>query len=519
MENNQFDQFFKDALGNSTAPVPSHIWQNIITDSKFKDSLEDVKAPVSEAVWDAIEFDEVARQKLSSWHAHVPADMWTRIVGERRRRRAALWQVSAIAVVFAIMFTGLLGHKFTSRTIMSWLKKTNSNGSYSASQLPSSQKGGILKIDSSVDQSGKNNVIGSYNAGAMATTIGAANLFSQPPNRQASNSRAANSFDVANTEEQTNHYYTGPVASTQAIEPQNYSPIGEISSVTNRENWTNLQYQPLVSPPAFATDAHIRLKPIGGNIIDCPSVSSRPHKEWAIEAWAGPHYGLAAHGSQNGSTDFVRRFDSATSAAVTFSGGFRVSKYLGSGLYAKAGVQLTQLAQKFAYQSENERKTVTIITVRNVVRGPGDTVRITDTSSFIQVGYANYRSRNLIRSIDIPLTLTYNVLNNERFTVGVTTGVIVNLQTWYNGTVFDKNMRTVHIGEELGYKNNLGIAFIAGLHLAKPISERWGLFAEPYFRYNMQGLTAPSSPYKQHYHQVGMQVGLKWKLNNKSSNY
>ncbi|TAF49162.1 MAG: hypothetical protein EAZ62_09595, partial [Sphingobacteriia bacterium] len=141
MDNQQFDQFFKDALHNADAPVPAHVWANIVTDKAVADNLTDIKQPVSDKVWDAIEFDEVAHQKLRSWHAHVPADMWSRIVKERKRRRVAAWQVSIIGGIFAILFTGLVWHKFTKTPISPLMLSSHSAETITNSNAKTIQSG------------------------------------------------------------------------------------------------------------------------------------------------------------------------------------------------------------------------------------------------------------------------------------------------------------------------------------------------------------------------------------------
>lgn len=253
------------------------------------------------------------------------------------------------------------------------------------------------------------------------------------------------------------------------------------------------------------------------NILICPSSrGGLMNPDWYIELYASPDLSFKSVQNVSATQQYMQRKDSSESSQVGFSAGFRIVKPFDDNLLLKAGLQYSQVNQRFVYRTENEVKTTTVVTVRQIIRAPGDTVLVRDTSVLQQIGYRNNTVRNHFRSIDIPVTLGYQFgRDDDDFRVGVNAGVVINLSSWYQGVILDPTLAAVPIDKSPNavYKSNIGLGLYGSLSFMKRLNENSQLFFEPYFRYNLSNMTNAQSSYNQRFHIGGLAIGLRYNLN------
>jgi hypothetical protein len=251
------------------------------------------------------------------------------------------------------------------------------------------------------------------------------------------------------------------------------------------------------------------------NIIVCPPYKSG-NTDWFVEVYAAPELAFKSIENISATPQYLQRKDSSESMRLGYSAGVRIVKPITDNFLVKAGVQYTQINEKFTYRTENEVRTTTVISVRTIIRGPGDTLRIADTSTVMQTGFKNNTIRNRYRSFDIPVTLGYQ-FGNDNLQFGVNAGVVFNISSWYQGVILDSSMSAVPIskGSNSIYKNNIGLGLYGGFSVLKRLGEDTQLFFEPYFRYNLSGITNEQSSFKQRFSLGGLSIGLRYNLNRK----
>jgi hypothetical protein len=250
------------------------------------------------------------------------------------------------------------------------------------------------------------------------------------------------------------------------------------------------------------------------NIIICPSNRNTWNTDLFVEAYASPDLASRSISAVSATPQYLARKDSSSSMQVGYSAGLRFVKPITENILLKAGIQYTQMNEKFVYRTENEIKTTTVVTVRTIVRAPGDTVIISDTSVVQQVGFKNNTVKNRYRSFDIPVTIGYQ-FGNEDLKFGVNAGVIFNISSWYQGVLLDSSLNTVPLTKANNsvYKTNIGLGIYAGFSIIKRLSDDMHVFAEPYFRYNLSNMTTPQASYNQKFSLGGISLGLRFNLN------
>lgn len=249
------------------------------------------------------------------------------------------------------------------------------------------------------------------------------------------------------------------------------------------------------------------------NVIVCPPFKGG-NTDWFVEVYATPELAFKSIENISATPQYLQKKDSSESMRLGYSAGVRLVKPITDNFLVKAGLQYTQINEKFTYRTENEVRTTTVISVRTIIRGPGDTLRIADTSTVQQTGFKNNTIRNRYRSFDIPVTLGYQ-FGNDDLQFGVNAGVVFNISSWYQGVILDSSMAAVPIvkGSNSIYKNNIGLGLYGGFSILKRVGEDTQLFFEPYFRYNLSGITNEQASFKQRFSLGGLSIGLRYNLN------
>ncbi|MDE3252841.1 MAG: hypothetical protein KGO92_08535, partial [Bacteroidota bacterium] len=252
------------------------------------------------------------------------------------------------------------------------------------------------------------------------------------------------------------------------------------------------------------------------NIIICPSDRKSWNTDWFLETYVSPDLAFKTVSNVSATPQYLARKDSSESMRVGYTAGIRLVKPITDNLLVKAGLQYSQANEKYVYRTENEVKTTTVVTERTIIRGPGDTVLVKDTSVLQTIGFRNNTVYNRYRSFDIPVTVGYQ-FGDEDLKFGINAGVIVNLSSWYQGVILDSSLGTVSLNKSGNsvYKTNIGLGLIGGISVVKRLSDDMHIFFEPYFRYNLSDMTTPQATFKQRFSIGGLSVGLRFNLNRK----
>lgn len=243
----------------------------------------------------------------------------------------------------------------------------------------------------------------------------------------------------------------------------------------------------------------------------CPG--SNPNTDWYIEPFAGPIYGFKKITNNTATSTYLQQKDSSESMQIGYAAGVNIVKPISEHFVLKTGVWVSQINERFSYKTENEIKTTTVVTVRNIIRAPGDTLRISDTSSVQQIGYKNTVVGNRYKTLDIPVIIGYE-FGKGSLKFGINAGVIVNVKHGFEGAVYDSSLTAITVNKETNnvYKTNIGLGLYAGFRIAKDLNDKTQLFIEPHFRYNLSNMTTPNTSFNQKINVTGVNIGLRIKI-------
>ena len=475
------------------------------------------------------QFDNFFRENLINHSAPVPEGLWEKIRPEKEKRPKGFFlrKINGTGLLLAALLVGsvvigLLTYEHqssvpvtdarlnASKSISIKSTKTSSNKSEINSTLnPIPDNQPILLKDSKNEISEKPiNQLEDNTEGLSLKNQSIVNgiPFTLKKSKVASN-EVRSEFNEAMNENQSTDYAQntedGINYQSANIQPANIF----FQTESNYSNTGNVQKN-------LESNGHDKF--IKSSIIICPTTRNKSgfNSDWSFELFASPDYAFKSVTNISASQQYLAKKDSSEQMQVGYSAGIRIVKPLNDNWLLKTGLQYSQINQRFSHRNENEIKTTTVITSRAIVRAPGDTVHVTDTSTLQQIGYSIKTITNHYRSIDIPLTLGYQ-FGNENLTIGINAGVIFNITSWYQGELLDTSLTSVPMSKISNsiYKSNIGMGLYSSISILKRINDNTHLFFEPYFRYNLSNMTNAQSTYKQRFQVSGLAIGLRFDLN------
>jgi Outer membrane protein beta-barrel domain len=521
MTNEAFDHIIKEKLEQFVAPIPAGLWDRI--------NLPSSESPEAS-------FDALFKNQLAHYSAPVPSDMWNRIKPEEEEKRPALFLLPRASMIAAsillLMITGSVAsylyfknakintHIESSATASS-TKKILSN---KQKNTPSKTVVAIGSIDSlnTIKPSSIQQELSPSIESKMRITIDQ-NSSSLGSLKTLNKTTKANPFELyqlpINKKEKRENNLANPlldehlgVADQQLVVDENewYKPMDKLNASYLFETRKKALLNSEKKITAFNHAKSIK------NVVICPTDRKVRNPDWDLEVYASPDYAFKSVTNNSANQQFLDRKDSSESSQISYSAGFRIVKPLNDHFSIKTGLHYSQINEKFTYRTENEVRTTTVVTVRTIIRAPGDTVIVNDTSTLQQIGFKNNTIQNRYRSIDIPVLIGYQ-FGNDDLRIGINAGLLVNLTSWYQGVILDSTLAPLTISKDNNpiYKTNLGLGLYAGISVSKRLNYNTHLFVEPYMRYNLSNMTNSRAIYNQRFTIGGLSIGLRFNLNNR----
>ncbi|MBX9784013.1 MAG: hypothetical protein K2X48_12055 [Chitinophagaceae bacterium] len=249
----------------------------------------------------------------------------------------------------------------------------------------------------------------------------------------------------------------------------------------------------------------------------CPTITGPRRRDFYIEAYLSPDYNVRSLSVSNAPSGYLTERNNTEGYRTSYSAGVRAVKNIGEKTLIKAGINYSQINERLRMVTENSKQLTQIITIRTVIRSPGDTLFVRDTMYFEQTGTRYRTTYNRYRFIDLPLIFSYEFGNPDLIHFAVNAGPVFNITSFYGGEVLDTSYKPLRISTSSGtgvnnWRSNIGIGLFASVAMYKKLNDHIDLFAEPYMRYNFNPVTQSNNFIKQRYIITGMQLGIRFNL-------
>jgi hypothetical protein len=211
--------------------------------------------------------------------------------------------------------------------------------------------------------------------------------------------------------------------------------------------------------------------------------------------------------------DYIRERNATKSEFLSFSSGIQFGYFHPSGLFARAGMQYSQINERFLYVKENVIRIQTQITIDTMINSDGSYTIHRDTSIVEVMGREEFKTSNRFSMLDIPLILGYS-FDLRKLSLELNAGVIFNVLSRTGGRILNSDMVPSYYGfkdpQYLPYRNHYGLSIYGSLTILSNFYGHNQLFVEPNFRYYFKSFTRADYPLRQNYVVVGLSTGVRY---------
>ncbi|MEZ4948549.1 MAG: hypothetical protein R2879_14540 [Saprospiraceae bacterium] len=449
-------------------------------------------------------WDGALGDKLNQYGSSVPSHTWERIQQKRKNKKQGLW--------LPLLFLGLAGALlwyFTTDTVTTTPDMPDSENiasgtrQYLEEEKPDTKQENIAVVgqeEAKVEQpqkSVKNNFTSSNKAPKLLVKSG-----------------VADKAEATNTPLNNNHEGYGREVEIEETPEANKPEQSEVRVMKATAENSDLTSLPgLVGLLSY--DKPLNLQPIGPDgCFDFNKSSSL--SAFYVEVLGGMDKSFKSITPKNPNSDldaYINSKDSTESDWYTFSFQADAGMRYESGFSFRAGLQYSQINEKFTYQNESETRTTTV----EIRDANGNLIR---TETVVEEGIRNVVWHNRLRFLDIPVQIGFEK-KMDKWTVGIFGGANINLLFKNEGKFLSKSLTPVVFSSDRDVQNSYeyfaptaSVALNASLGLGYELADNVEWRIEPQFRYRLNSVSEVDLDQK--YWSLGLWTGIRYYLVNKN---
>jgi hypothetical protein len=527
-------QFFRDKLDNFESPVPKGVFESIIKAHEenqvgnfFKNALENHASAVPASMFEGMmqtreetQISDIFRGKLDNHASSVPTDMFERIMGERKKR-ILWWQPNRVAAAALVLFLGLgaMGYLFLNKkenkgVIVENLPKNgkNTEGPLSIGNQQKSIENQTITHNDIIHFDKKTSNTESITSASSQTkwktkttskitnnTINSTVLI--PPASITPNTTTDFSEPKGTVPSQQNQSYVQIISKTDDQKPINTNYL--IQTLPLVQN-AALASKNTEGPPTLTNESLCAMLPDG-----CPTFGRRRMgKTWYIEAYGAPELMMRRLKPNSSEFESYRQVrDSSETVLWGYAAGVRAAMVFDNGIVVKGGVAYVNGREKFVRDSVGYDPNIVKIIKLNTQTGATDTI-IEST-----VGIYRTTRFNQYRSLDFSLQGGYEMPVSQNFTVGFNAGANIHLWQAKKASFYDSALQVQDMSNnENVFNQYLGVNLVGSITAYWRMTDRTQLMVEPYVRHYLHPITNSNYQIQQSYTNVGLAIGLRYRL-------
>lgn len=504
MSQQAFDKYIKEKLEGLSPEVPAAAWNKLVARREAVNTrkpwstllsninLSAVPAFISSAING---FDKHVKEQFAEYAPAVNPQIWENITAERERHRPkGFWLANYRKLLFIaalLLLTGagtwwLYNNNQKNNTTESSSDKKENNTN--TSNQPAANNNLAIEQFNNTENGDNNNAVNSDENNNTNPSAGFPVTLSQVPVYRYN---AANAFtgetndgddDVVAENENPSALYGGTLMGRLlfGLQQKNNTNTGVANVLTNRKF-------PNVMLPG------------------CPSIedAAAGNKKY-FEIYAGPDKAFRSF-SDTGNSAYMQRRRESQKLTSAYSAGVRYTKVFGSGMSVRAGINYSQINEKFTFVQGN------IVQVTYIINALGDTV-----GSYTVTGTRYKTTYNKYRTVDVPIVAGYE-LGNGKLHANINAGAMINVYSWQKGDVLDSALQPVNIttgkgNSAYGFKTNIGVGITGAISVYYKITDKLHLMAEPYYRHNLSPVNKENITLKQKFNTAGVRIGVRLDL-------
>lgn len=297
----------------------------------------------------------------------------------------------------------------------------------------------------------------------------------------------------------------------------NEAPMNLQSSVIGLQNSSRLKLASLDFLSSSLEDS----KGVEGEFIssfalpklnDCYDFSLRSWL-WTVDVYAGFNYAAKNMKLKNNSgaaENYIDHRKSTEDYLEAFDAGFAFNAIHRKGLMLSAGLNYSQIDEKFNYFQVKSETRFDSVVVRIEIDSSGHADTIKDWRPVTVQTASEILTYNYYRMLDIPLAVGYQ-FHKGKWTFEFQGGVMLNLLLKKQGEILDTSANVVEFTDnDVVFKDRIGLSVFGSFKAIYPLTDRIGVYAEPNARVNLSSITVDGYPLEQRYNQFGLRLGARF---------
>jgi hypothetical protein len=242
---------------------------------------------------------------------------------------------------------------------------------------------------------------------------------------------------------------------------------------------------------------------------DCPSFAAKKN-HLLLEVYSSLDYILNNYAVAAENMNYLDERKSSQSYRPGFRAGAQLKYLFHNGFFVKGGIEYGVAREKFRYRTE----TTSVEIVPNQLIGifidtNGDTIKTYGNAPVTTIATKNWRIKNAYKSIDIPLSIGYQI-NRGKFFYSIEAGVINNINFGFKGMLLDTSFTPVQAQDY--FRNKIGLAYTGGVTAGYALRPELNIFLRASFKKYTKLINSIENPVDQKYTAIGTGIGLEYKF-------
>ena len=265
---------------------------------------------------------------------------------------------------------------------------------------------------------------------------------------------------------------------------------------------TNTEIQPVIS--------------LSERLLNGPEKSGFKNNafKWSVDLFTGFDY--AAKILEAKTYDYrwyAREREQSENYLEAFNFGFHFNMHHKSGLIGGTGLVYHQIDEIFESSNSRDVETFKEGIIEIITNADGSSSIVSGQKLIIEHKSWNKKKFNNYGFINIPLFVGY-AHNAGTWQLEISSGVDFNLAFIKHGEIIGKEGFPVSVSNPQNsiYRRLTSVNLNGGIKLLYPLSDRFNVFIEPNFHYNLYSLTQENNPLHQKYFHTGLRIGTRLHL-------
>lgn len=280
----------------------------------------------------------------------------------------------------------------------------------------------------------------------------------------------------------------------------------ETSQSVRLQKLNSIQF--LSSEGAEKVLTYNRLLPKRNDKVECYDHRKKVPPLYA-ELYSSVDYVTNRFSAEQEDLNYKEERDASQTQLEGYRAGLRLKFLTRSGLYFKAGVEVSAIRERFDRRETIERTEIRPNQLLETIYKPDSTILIYGNAPVQITENKIWKVWNTYRTVGIPLLVGYQT-EVGKFTWGLELGGIYNVHYDFEGMLLNSSLMPVAKPDY--FKSRISSSLTGGVNVGYNLTQRMSLMAYASFKHNLSNINQSTNKVQQANTRMGLGLGLQFQL-------